>query len=130
MVLDWSARTGRLPLLLKPPRATARAKQTIHRPCEAIPKAAAFPALAWTGSLPRQGPLDIKREERNLQPMSQTLQYLTDERGDRTAVVLPISDYENLLEDLDDLAVVAERRDEPVIPHDEFLAELQRDGVL
>ena len=74
--------------------------------------------------------LDIKREERNLQPMSQTLPYLTDERGDRTAVVLPISDYEKLLEDLDDLAVVAERRDEPGIPHDEFLAELKRDGIL
>ena len=47
--------------------------------------------------------------------MSQTLQYLTDDRGQRTAVVLPINDYEKLLEDLDDLAVVAERRDEPVI---------------
>ena len=77
-----------------------------------------------------QCPLDIKREERNLQPMSRTLQYLTDERGDRTAVVLPISDYEKLLEDMDDLAVVAERRDEPVISHDVLLAELKRDGVL
>ena len=62
--------------------------------------------------------------------MSQTLQYLTDERGDRTAVVLPISDYEKLLEDLDDLAVVAERRDEPAVSHDVLLAELKRDGVL
>jgi len=62
--------------------------------------------------------------------MSQTLQYLTDERGERTAVVLPISDYEKLLEDLDDLAVVAERRDETVIPHDQFIAELKRDGTL
>lgn len=62
--------------------------------------------------------------------MSQTLQYLTDERGDRTAVVLPISEYEKLLEDLDDLAVVAERRDEPLIPHDQFIAELKRDGKL
>ena len=62
--------------------------------------------------------------------MSQTLQYLTDERGDRTAVVLPIGDYEKLLEDLDDLAVAAERRDDPVIPHEEFLAELNRDGIL
>ena len=48
--------------------------------------------------------------------MSRTLQYLTDERGDRTAVALPIGGYEKLLEDLDDLAVVAGRRDEPVIP--------------
>ena len=62
--------------------------------------------------------------------MSQTLQYLTDEHGGRTAVVLPISDYEKLLEDLDDLAVVAERRDEPVISHDAFVAGLQRDGTL
>jgi len=30
-------------------------------------------------------------------------------------VVLPISDYEKLLEDSDDLAVVAERPDEPII---------------
>jgi hypothetical protein len=62
--------------------------------------------------------------------MSQSLQYLTDEHGDRTAVVLPISDYEKLLEDLDDLAAVAERRDEPVIPHEEFMADLRRDGLL
>ena len=62
--------------------------------------------------------------------MSQTLQYITDDRGERPAVVLPISDYEKLLEDLDDLAVVAERRDEPVIPHDQFIADLKRDGTL
>jgi hypothetical protein len=74
--------------------------------------------------------LDKKPKRRNLRAMSQTLQYLTDEHGDRTAVVLPIGDYEKLLEDLDDLAVVAERRDEPVISHDEFLADLKRDGTL
>jgi hypothetical protein len=62
--------------------------------------------------------------------MSQTLQYLTDEHGGRTAVVLPIGDYEKLLEDLADLAVVAERRDAPVVSHDEFLADLKRDGIL
>ena len=62
--------------------------------------------------------------------MSQTLQYLTNEHGERTAVVLPITDYEKLLEDLDDLATVAERRDEPVIAHEQFLSELKRDGVL
>jgi hypothetical protein len=62
--------------------------------------------------------------------MSQTLQYLTDEKGDRTAVVLPIGEYESLIEDLNDLAVVAERRDEPLIPHDQFIADLKRDGKL
>jgi len=44
--------------------------------------------------------------------MSDSVQYLTDDRGERTAVLLSISAYEKLLEDLDDLAVVAERRDE------------------
>ena len=62
--------------------------------------------------------------------MSQTLQYLTDAHGDRTAVVLPISEYEKLLEDLEDLAVIAERRGEPVLSHDEFLADLKGDGTL
>jgi len=62
--------------------------------------------------------------------MGKTLQYLTDDQGQRMAVVLPISDYEKLMEDLDDLAVVAERRDEPAIPHQEFIADLKRDGII
>jgi hypothetical protein len=62
--------------------------------------------------------------------MNQSLQFLTDEHGNKTAVVLPITDYEKLLEDLDDLAAIAERREEPVISHEEIKAELRRDGVL
>ena len=62
--------------------------------------------------------------------MSNAVKYITDDRGERTAVVLPISEYEKLLEDLEDLAVVAERRGEPTIPHEQFVAELKRDGLL
>jgi hypothetical protein len=62
--------------------------------------------------------------------MSEALQYLTDEDGKKTAVVLPITEYEKLLEDLDDLRAIAERREEPTIPHDQFKAELKRDGIL
>ena len=62
--------------------------------------------------------------------MSDSVQYLTDDRGERTAVLLPLSAYEKLLEDLDDLAVIAERRDEPTIPHDQFVSELKRDGIV
>jgi hypothetical protein len=61
--------------------------------------------------------------------MSEHLQYLTNEKGKKTAVVMPIQDYEKLLEDLDDLAVVAERRDEGTIPHEEFKRSLKRDGL-
>ena len=42
--------------------------------------------------------------------------------GKPAAVILPLEDYENLLEDLHDLAVMAKRRDEPLIP----LAEVKR----
>jgi hypothetical protein len=62
--------------------------------------------------------------------MPTSVQYITDQKGKKTAVVLPISDYEKLLEDLDDLAVIADRHDEPTIPHDQFKAELKRDGIL
>jgi hypothetical protein len=62
--------------------------------------------------------------------LSATLQYLTDEAGKKTAVVLSIADWEKLLEDLDDLSAIAERRGEPTVPHDQFKAELKRDGFL
>ena len=57
-------------------------------------------------------------------------QYVSDETGRRTAVLLPIEDYERILEDLEDLAAIAERRDEPTVPHEELIAELKRDGLL
>ena len=59
-----------------------------------------------------------------------TTQFLTDEAGRRTAVLLPIEDYERLIEDLQDLAAIAERREEPTVSHDEFLRELKEDGLL
>jgi hypothetical protein len=78
----------------------------------------------------KQSLLDNPQAGSNLVRMSEGLQYLTDEAGKKTAVVLPIPDYEKLLEDLDDLAAVAERREEPTIPHEQFKAELRRDGFL
>jgi len=57
-------------------------------------------------------------------------QYVTDSEGRRTAVILPIEEYDELLEDLADLAVVAERRGEPSVPHDKVVAELKEDGYL
>jgi hypothetical protein len=62
--------------------------------------------------------------------MSNEVQYLTDQSGKKTAVVLPLDDYEELIEDLEDLAVIAERRDEPTVSHEEFLNKLRADGLL
>jgi hypothetical protein len=61
----------------------------------------------------------------NLPPVSDPVKYITNDQGERTAVVLPISDYEKLLEDLEDLVVVVERRDEPTITHEQFVSELK-----
>jgi len=57
-------------------------------------------------------------------------QYVTDEKGKKTAVILPIEEFEELLEDIEDLAVLLERRDEPTIPFDEVVAKLKQDGLL
>ena len=58
------------------------------------------------------------------------LQYVTNQAGEKTAVILPINEFEELLEDLQDLASVAERRSDDSISHDELLAELKRDGII
>lgn len=56
--------------------------------------------------------------------------YITDENGEKTAVVLPIKEFENLLEDLNDLAVLAERREEATISFEEVMERLKRDRFL
>ncbi len=58
------------------------------------------------------------------------MRYIVDEKGEHTAVILPLEEYEQLLEDLHDLAVVAERRDEPTVSFEELKKKLREDGVL
>jgi PHD/YefM family antitoxin component YafN of YafNO toxin-antitoxin module len=57
-------------------------------------------------------------------------QYVTNKKGKKVAVILPIEEFQELLEDIEDLAVLAERRDEPTTPHEEVMAKLKRDGLL
>ncbi|OOP55086.1 MAG: hypothetical protein AYP45_16750 [Candidatus Brocadia carolinensis] len=42
-------------------------------------------------------------------------QFITDESENKTAVILSLKDYEELLEDIHDLTVIAERKNEPAI---------------
>jgi len=62
--------------------------------------------------------------------MSPNAQFITDQKGEKTSVILPLAEYEALLEDLDDLAVIAERANEPTIPFDQVVANLKKDGIL
>lgn len=59
-----------------------------------------------------------------------TTQYLTDERGEKVAVVIPIADYDALMEDVADLACIAERRDEERVSLEEVKKQLAADGLL
>jgi hypothetical protein len=55
-------------------------------------------------------------------------QFIVDETGKKRAIVLSLKEYEELLEDIHDLAVIAERRDEPIISFDELKKRLKVDG--
>ena len=53
-------------------------------------------------------------------------QYVVDEQGTKTAIILPIKEYEELLEDLEDLAIIAERRHEPTAPLEVLIERLEK----
>ena len=51
-------------------------------------------------------------------------QYITDEKGEKHAVILPLAEFEGLLEDIEDLARVAERREESTIAQEDIVRAL------
>lgn len=57
-------------------------------------------------------------------------QFVVDTEGRRKGVILSMERYEQLTEDLHDLAVVAERREEKPISLEEMKERLKRDGIL
>ena len=57
-------------------------------------------------------------------------QYVVDTKGRKTSVILPLKRYQKLMEDLHDLAVLAERRSEQPISFEEMRRRLKEDGVL
>jgi hypothetical protein len=63
-------------------------------------------------------------------PIISREQFLIDGKGKKTGVLLSIRQYQKLLEDLHDLAVVAERRNEENISFEEMKRRLKEDGIL
>lgn len=62
--------------------------------------------------------------------LPKSIQYITDETGEKKSVVLPVEDYEELLEDIQDLVTIAERKSEKSLSLDEVLKNLKADGLL
>jgi hypothetical protein len=58
------------------------------------------------------------------------LKYVTDKNGKKTEVIMKVKYFEELLEDLHDIAIVAERRDEDRIPHEDVINQLKKNGLL
>jgi len=54
-------------------------------------------------------------------------QFVVDTKGKKTGVILSLKRYERLMEDLHDLAVVAERRDEEPISLEEMKRRLKKE---
>lgn len=62
--------------------------------------------------------------------MSSNIQYITDANGEKTAVILPIDEYREWLEDQHLIKVADETKNEPSRPLAEVLDELRRAGEI
>jgi len=51
-------------------------------------------------------------------------QFITNTKGEKISVILPLAEYQELMEDLEDLATIAERKDEVSIPFEAALKEM------
>ncbi|MCH8836657.1 MAG: type II toxin-antitoxin system prevent-host-death family antitoxin [Candidatus Marinimicrobia bacterium] len=57
-------------------------------------------------------------------------QYIVSKSGEKTFVVLSVEDSKRLMEDIQDLAAIAERTNEPRISLEELERNLKADGLL
>ncbi len=62
--------------------------------------------------------------------MSKEVQFVTDVEGNKTAVILPIEEYEEMMEDLHLGRVARESKDEPRRALSEVLGEMRSSGEI
>jgi hypothetical protein len=58
----------------------------------------------------------ILSNTREIEMAQGTKRFIVNEKGQKTGILLSLKEYRTLLEDLQDLAVIAERKDEPSEP--------------
>jgi PHD/YefM family antitoxin component YafN of YafNO toxin-antitoxin module len=68
--------------------------------------------------------------KRSIRPTLPKGRYVTNRKGERTGVVLSLKRYARLMEDLHDLAIVAERKTEKPLSADELKRRLRQRGHL
>jgi hypothetical protein len=57
-------------------------------------------------------------------------QFITNTDGEKVSVVIPLNDYYEMLEDLEDLAAIAQLRNEETIPWEQVKKELKDNDLL
>lgn len=62
--------------------------------------------------------------------LAQRPHVVVNDKGKKMAVLLPIDQYEQMLEDLEDLRIIAERRKEPTLSYGQLVTRLKRHGLL
>ena len=57
-------------------------------------------------------------------------QFVTNEKGKKVAAVIPIREYEDLLQDIYSAAIIERRRKEKTFPWEDLKKQLIADGIL
>jgi len=63
-------------------------------------------------------------------PINLHPQYITNDNGDKVSVVIDMEEFQNMIEDIEDLTAIADRKDEDATSHEDFINELRADGTL
>ena len=58
------------------------------------------------------------------------IQYITDATGKKQSVILSIETYEKMLEDIQDLVAIVERKEGKTVPMEDVTENLKADGLL
>jgi PHD/YefM family antitoxin component YafN of YafNO toxin-antitoxin module len=71
-----------------------------------------------------------KSQEDSSMKSAHKIRYITDEQGKKQSVILPVETYQAILEDIQDLVTIAERKKEKSISLAEFKKGLRKDGLI
>ena len=63
-------------------------------------------------------------------PINLHPQYITNDSGEKMSVILSMQEFASILEDMEDLAITAERKQESTSSHTDFIKELKQDEII
>lgn len=66
----------------------------------------------------------------NMSKLKAKENYITDEKGKKKAVILDVRTYEELIDDLEDLYVIADRKKESSLSFSDVKRKLKKSGLL